>query len=271
MATPARAVRYASRMSNVRHAAVAGLFYPGKAHELAATVDALLAGAELRDRRPKALVVPHAGYEYSGAIAASAFAQIVPIAKQLERVVLLGPAHREYVVGIASVGAAELETPLGRLAVDDGALARIEHAPNARAHAFEHSLEVMLPFLQRIAPHVTVVPLLASEADPTVVGGAIAALWGGPETLIVISSDLSHYLPYDRARTRDAETALHIVRGELVDSDRACGAVAINGLTRAARQQRLAPELLDLRSSGDTAGDRDRVVGYGAFAYYPAA
>ena len=251
---------------NVRPAAVAGSFYPASPSVLSSTVRDLLRPATLR-RRAKALIVPHAGYIYSGPIAASAFACIGDV----ERVVMIGPAHRVYVRGLASPDAARMATPLGEVAIDRDALAKIDHAPNAGAHAREHCLEVMLPFLQQVAPRASVVPLLASEAAPDVVGGAIETLWGGPETLILISSDLTHYLPYDEGRAIDRETCDRVCAGEAIDSERACGAVAINGMSVVAKQRGLEVELLDLRSSGDTAGDRAEVVGYGAFAYYEAA
>jgi MEMO1 family protein len=250
----------------VRPPAVAGSFYSASRGTLALEVRELLRAAPPR-ARAKALIVPHAGYIYSGPIAASAFA----CAGEVERVVLVGPAHRVYVTGLASPGAARMATPLGEIDVDTAALERIAHAPNADAHAREHCLEVMLPFIQVIAPRARVVPLLASDAAPELLGAAIEALWGGPETLVVISSDLSHYLPYAKGRQIDTETCARISKHAPIDSEHACGAVGVNALSWIARRKHLAIELLDLRSSGDTAGDRDEVVGYAAFAYREVA
>ena len=263
---------YGGDVQTVRPPAVAGRFYPGSAGELADTVDGLLAAATPRGRVPKALIVPHAGYIYSGPIAASAFAQVAARASQITRVVLIGPAHRERVDGLATPDAARLATPLGELEVDTAGLAGVpDITANARAHAHEHCLEVELPFLQRVLPHAKVIPLIASRLSPERVGRVLEALWGGPETLIVISSDLSHYLRYADGRAKDRSTVDQILALEAtLDGDQACGAVAINGLTWLANHKRLVPELLDLRSSGDTAGPRDEVVGYGAIAFFEA-
>jgi AmmeMemoRadiSam system protein B len=227
---------------------------------------------------PKALIVPHAGYVYSGPVAASAYAELhralsepdKSAAARIERVVLLGPAHRVYVSGIAGPGAARFLTPLGSVEVDQDWLARLKGAAQSpRAHAAEHCLEVQLPFLQRLLPRARVVPLLVSDAPSAVVGDALLQLWGGKETLIVISSDLSHYLPYATARSVDEETARRILAGDdSLDGERACGCAAINGLLHIASKKGLYSRLLDLRNSGDTAGSRDAVVGYAAFAFY---
>lgn len=258
-----------------RPAAVAGTFYPAVPRHLEGEVDELLrhAGAP-PGRPPKALIVPHAGYRYSGPVAASAYACLRPWAERIHRVVLAGPAHRAYFVGLALPEASVFETPLGPVEVDEEALARIPGvARSARAHAREHSLEVQLPFLMRVLPRFKIVPLVVGDAGGEEVAAVFDALWGGPETLIVVSSDLSHYLPYDVGRRRDEATARHIV--ELVpapvDHEEACGATPVNGLIVSARRRGLAPALLDLRSSGDTAGDRAEVVGYGAFAFYEEA
>jgi len=261
-------------ISTVRPPAVAGSFYPGDPSELAGTVDALLAHAPIATGPcPKALVVPHAGYVYSGPVAASAFARVAPYASQIERVVLVGPAHRVWVEGLVWPGAAQLATPLGTVEVDLEAIASLpEVSPDRGAHAREHCLEVELPFLQRVAPHAKLVPLVAGHASAEEVGQALEALWGGPETLIVISSDLSHYLPYAVGRAADRHTAARILSLEpSLSGEEACGAVGINGLLWVARKKQLRLELVDLRSSGDTAGPRDEVVGYGAFAAYEEA
>ncbi len=255
-------------MQEVRPAAVAGTFYPGEPKQLAAEVDRLVEAAPTGTGAcPKALIVPHAGYIYSGPIAGSAFARVAPFADRIERVILIGPAHRVFVPGLASPGAARMATPLGDVEIDRGALAGIAEHPTA--HAREHCLEVELPFLQRVLPRAKIVPLIGSSARPEDVGALLARLYGGPETLIVISSDLSHYLPYSEGRARDLRTADRICALDTtLEGDDACGALGIDGLLWLARAKQLRVEMLDLRSSGDTAGSRDEVVGYGAFALY---
>lgn len=257
-----------------RAPAVAGSFYPASAPLLSSLVDELLGAARARRRglapcRPKALIVPHAGYLYSGPVAASAYALLPALEAEIARVVVVGPAHHVFVGGLAAPGAALLCTPLGEVVVDQAAVDRLHVASSARAHAPEHSIEVQLPFLQRVLPRARVVPLLVSDAPPAEVGLVLEALWGGGETLVVVSSDLSHYRSYSEARELDASTAERIVEldAEPLPHERACGAAAINGLLWVARRRRLVPRLLDLRTSGDTAGPRERVVGYGAFAF----
>ncbi len=259
----------------VRRAAVAGSFYPASPIELAALVDAFVADAgpsSTLERGPKALVAPHAGYVYSGSIAGTAYAALAARASSVRRVVLLGPAHRVRVRGLALPGVTALETPLGEVAVDEAAIASLADLPQVStsplAHAREHSLEVQLPFLQRVLRRFTVVPLVVGDASPEEVAEVLERLWGGPETLIVISSDLSHYLPYDVARNVDAQTAERVLAGHFVEPEAACGAAPVNGLLVVARRRGLRGALLDLRNSGDTAGARDEVVGYGAVAFY---
>jgi len=250
---------------------VAGSFYPASPTELGATVDRLLAGVTVTPGAPcpKALIVPHAGYVYSGPIAASAFARVKPYSDRISRVVLVGPAHRVYVEGLVSPGAAWLRTPLGEIAIDAAAAT---FTANPSAHAREHSLEVELPFLQRVAPRASIVPLAGTRAKPEIVGAALEELWGGPETLIVISSDLSHYLPYAEGRRTDEQTCARITAFEpSIHGEQACGSIGINGLLWVAKRKQLRIELIDLRSSGDTAGSRDEVVGYAAFALYEGA
>lgn len=261
-------------MTDVRVPALAGSFYPASAHELGSTIDRLLADVAPvpSTRCPKAIIVPHAGYVYSGPVAASAFARIQPFSERITRVVLVGPAHRVFVEGLVSPGAAKLRTPLGDIEVDGDALRALDVAAHPAAHAREHSLEVELPFLQRVTPRAKLVMLAGTRAEPEVVGAALEALWGGPETLIVISSDLSHYLPYARGRSVDEQTCARILALDpTIAGEHACGSIGINGLVWVARRKQLRVELVDLRSSGDTAGSRDEVVGYGAFAFYEAA
>jgi AmmeMemoRadiSam system protein B len=247
-------------MQAVRPPAVAGTFYPADPVELRETVGRLLAVAE-HGAAPKALIAPHAGYVYSGAIAASAFGRVVEA--RFPRVVLLGPAHYVHIRGSALPEASAMRTPLGDVSIEELPFPR-----NRAAHAREHSLEVELPFLQVALPLQTLVPLAVGEAEPEAVAAVLEQLWGGPETLIVVSSDLSHYLSYDEAKGMDAATAKEILAlGRIAHQD-ACGAVPVNGLLMAAKARGMRAELLDLRNSGDTAGDKRRVVGYGAFAFY---
>ncbi len=259
-------------MQNIRTTAVAGLFYPGETNVLTHDVRAMLAAARPSELTPKALIVPHAGYIYSGAIAASAYAALKNIASRIRRVVLLGPTHRVAVRGLALPGVDAFATPLGTVQVDSAAAQAIAHLPqvtvSAQAHAQEHSLEVQLPFLQTVLPNFKLLPLAVGMTTPEEVAEVLEVLWGGGETLIVVSSDLSHYLPYNTARQVDAASTQSILTLEhTLSHEQACGATPINGLTLAARRHHLTPHLLDLRNSGDTAGPRDGVVGYASFAF----
>lgn len=263
-------------MSNVRPAAVSGMFYPGEASVLAAEVTAYLAAARSRNaspRAPKAIIAPHAGYVYSGPIAASVYARLAPLQGSVQRVVLAGPAHRVYVRGAALPSVGAFASPLGAVPLDEAALERLRALPfvevSDRAHALEHSLEVHLPFLQSVLGEFRLVPIVVGDASPDEMARLFDEVWGGDETLIVVSSDLSHYMPYEAAKARDGDTARAILGlRDALEPDEACGAAPINGLLRAARRRSLRVEQIDLRNSGDTAGDRMRVVGYGAFAFH---
>lgn len=263
-------------MNTVRPPAVAGTFYPAAAPVLARDVSKLLADAEPAARgkpAPKAIIAPHAGYIYSGPVAAAAYARLAPARAILTRVVLLGPVHRVPVRGLALPGASMLATPLGNIQVDADAVAILARMPqvvvSSAAHALEHSLEVHLPFLQTALHNFSVVPLAVGDATADEVAQVLDALWGGAETLIVVSSDLSHYLRYADAQSADNITADAILDLRTdISHEQACGGTPVNGLLLAARRRGLKPQLLDLRNSGDTAGDRNRVVGYGAFAFY---
>lgn len=263
-------------MINTRPPAVAGAFYPGDPGLLSNTVDQLLADAKAApDGQPKALIVPHAGYVYSGSTAATAYATLAPWTNKIHRVILLGPTHRVAVDGIALPEAEAFSTPLGTIRLDAQAIATIADLPQIvfsdHVHAFEHSLEVHLPFLQRVLEHFTLVPLAVGHASPEAVAEVLDLLWGGPETLIVVSSDLSHFLPYATARRVDSDTCRHIAQFDTrIHPEQACGAYPINGLLLAAQQRGLKPTLLGLCNSGDTAGDRSRVVGYAAFSFTEA-
>jgi hypothetical protein len=262
--------------SSVRAPAVAGMFYPGESRELAHSLAQLL-GAAAHDAPeravPKAIIAPHAGYIFSGPVAASVYAQLAPARSRINRVVLLGPTHRVAVKGLALPGCSAFATPLGTVEIDQAAVERLTGMPqvtvSAQAHALEHSLEVHVPFLQAVLEKFTLVPLAVGRAGAQEVAEVLDAVWGGPETLIVVSSDLSHYLSYSDAQAVDRATAKAIV-GLAADlsHEQACGATPVMGLTHVARRRGLKPELVDLRNSGDTAGDRNRVVGYGAFAFY---
>jgi hypothetical protein len=249
---------------------VAGLFYAGDPRRLQAAIAELLGAVEpSAGMLPKALIAPHAGYVYSGAVAAQAFATLRESAQSIKRVVLMGPAHFVPLRGIAAPTVKAFATPLGRVPVDRDALSAIaDLVIEADApHAPEHSLEVELPFLQALLPSFAVVPLVIGQARPQDVAAVLRRLWGGPDTLIVISSDLSHYHDYDTARRLDAATAAAIERGEweALGPNEACGCLAVAGLIVETNRRRLALQRLALCNSGDTAGGRDRVVGYGAW------
>lgn len=274
-------------MQKVRRAAVAGHFYQDSKDILSNDVVSMLAAATPAGNADaanpdtttlhtasitKALIVPHAGYIYSGAVAASAYRLLQPAHDTIKRVVLLGPTHRVPVFGMALPEAEAFETPLGKVQLD---LETMKHARefeqvtiSDKAHLQEHSLEVQLPFLQTVLDDFSLVPFAVGRVTPVRVAEVLDALWGGPETLIVISSDLSHFHPYSEAIAIDTKTAEHILQLDAtVSHDQACGGTPVNGMMVAARQHKLLPRLLDIRNSGDTAGDRKRVVGYAAFAF----
>jgi AmmeMemoRadiSam system protein B/AmmeMemoRadiSam system protein A len=263
-------------MSTSRPAAVAGTFYPGDQIALARELLGFL--DETRDAPlvpgfPKALIVTHPGYIYSGQVAAQAYALLRPAMGIVKRVVLLGPCHRVAVRGLALPEATAFETPLGRVEIDEAAVAELKGLPqvsvNAATHAHEHSLEVQLPFLQQVLKGFKLVPLVVGQATREQVAEALDRLWGGPETLIVISSDLSHYHPYDTARAIDRKTVQAIVGFRTdIDHVQACGATPMTGFLETAKRRGMTSELLDARNSGDTAGGRDRVVGYASFAFW---
>lgn len=264
-------------MTTVRAPNVAGMFYPGDPEALAHQVDGFLAAAPDEPMPFKAIVAPHAGYPYSGPIAGTAYASVRHLADRVRRVVLLGPAHRFGFQGVAAPSADALATPLGTVSVDRAAIASILAIAGVevldQAFAGEHSLEVHLPFLQRVFPEARVVPLVVGDARPDLVAAVLERLWGGPETLIVISSDLSHYQAYDRARALDLSTsqAIEALEVQKLRGDFACGFMPLSGLLVRAMALDLRATTLDLRNSGDTAGGRDQVVGYGAYGFEYAA
>lgn len=263
-----------STIFSIRPSAIAGTFYPYPKQVLENEVNAMLdlAKPEARTAPPKAIIVPHAGYIYSGPTAATAYARLAAGRETIRRVVLLGPVHRVPVRGLALPGVDAFETPLGQVELDQFAIASIADMPqvvtSAAAHAMEHSLEVQLPFLQTMLEDFKLLPLAVGDATPGEVAEVLDRLWGGPETLIVISSDLSHFLPYKMAQSVDQDSVESILdmRGQL-SHEQACGGTPINGFLLAAKRHMLRPQLLDLRNSGDTAGDKNRVVGYAAFSF----
>jgi AmmeMemoRadiSam system protein B len=267
-----------SAPGGVRAATAAGLYYPREAAGLRSALHALLgAGSPATGRPPKAIVVPHAGYAYSGAVAASAYRTLAgEQAAAIRHVVLLGPSHRVKTRGLALPSCDYFATPLGQVRINAAARQRLRElglggvadAP----HALEHSLEVQLPFLQSVLEDFDLLPVAVGLSPREQVARALEAVWGGAETLIVVSSDLSHHHTHVEAQALDQRTAQRILdrRSDLSESQ-ACGADSLNGLLEVARHRGLAVELLDRRTSGDTAGDNQRVVGYASFAFYEPA
>jgi hypothetical protein len=261
----------------VRPPAVAGRFYPADPVELRKLITDLLAEVPpATGPSPKALIAPHAGYLYSGPIAASAYAQLIPARDQIKRIVLFGPSHYVALTGLATTSAEAFATPLGLVPVDLEAVRKVRLLPQVReldeAHANEHSLEVQLPFLQCVLGDFTLVPLAVGDATPEEISQVLDALWGGPETRFVISSDLSHYHDFQTARRLDRATAkaIEALKPGHIGEEGACGRMPIRGLLQSARRHGLRARTVDLRNSGDTAGPHDKVVGYGAFVFEEA-
>lgn len=256
---------------SIRKAAVAGLFYEAEPALLQQQISTLMSATGSQPEAvPEALIVPHAGYIYSGPIAARAYACLKSRQHKIRRVVLFGPAHRVYLEGLALPSVDQFETPLGEIALDRETIEMVIDMPGVsvsdQAHRDEHSLEVQLPFLQTLLAQFILVPVVVGKCDPASVAAVMDALWGGEETLIVISTDLSHFLSYTEARQVDANTCSRILeKSASLTGEEACGAFALNGLMHTQHAQALTVELLEACNSGDTAGDRDRVVGYGAF------
>lgn len=270
-------IRLTEFAGRVKPPAVAGFFYPKDPAELEQLLHNLLKQARAKGPPPKALLVPHAGYIYSGAVAATAYAALAPIRSTIRRVVLLGPAHRVYVDGMAISSATHFATPLGTIPVDRGMQDKVSGLPGVRvmdeAFAQEHSLEVHLPFLQSVLESFTVLPVVVGDADPRAVATLLETVWGGEETLVVISTDLSHFHDYRTASRLDKQTAALIRDKEFskLGPQQACGCRPVNGLLKLASEKNMNIEILDVRNSGDTAGNHNRVVGYGAFGVYPAS
>ena len=261
-------------MMHVKHPNVAGLFYPGTTDALRSTLQDLMQQASSSTpERPLALVAPHAGYQYSGAVAANAYATLLPWVEQIRRVVVLAPSHRVVFPGIATSSAVVFATPLCDVTVDSAAVARLRELPGVvqldEAFAQEHALEVQLPFLQTVLPSFELVPLVVGQADSEDVARVIEALFSA-DTLIVVSSDLSHFLDYESCQRRDRSTSTLIekMQEDKIGPHDACGAFPLRGLLKSARHHGWRVRTLDLRNSGDTAGDKSRVVGYGAYEFY---
>ncbi len=254
-----------------RQPAVAGVFYPVNTQQLHKMLDQYLKDAKTDAKVPKAIIAPHAGYIYSGPVAATAYARLKQARHLIKRVVVIGPSHRVAFKGLAVSKADTFSTPLGKIPVDQQAVEMIVQLPFVdyleQAHTYEHSLEVHLPFLQETLNDFKIVPIVAGDASPEQVGQVIDKLWGGDETLIVISSDLSHYHTYEAASQLDNLTSeiIETKQYERLNSESACGKVPVCGLLKVARERSLSIKTIDLRNSGDTAGDKSRVVGYGAY------
>ncbi len=255
----------------IRQPAVAGTFYPENSKQLHRMLSQFLSVAATNAKTPKAIIVPHAGYIYSGPIAASAYARLIKARNLITRVVLLGPSHRFAFRGLAVSRADTFATPLGNVPVDMSGVEEIAQLPFVeyleQAHTYEHSLEVHLPFLQEVLNNFKIVPVVVGDALPIQVSQVLEALWGGEETLIVISSDLSHYHEYTTAKVMDQATS-KLIEGlnyEQLVSEFACGMIPVSGLLKLARKKGLSINMIDLRNSGDTAGDKFSVVGYGAY------
>lgn len=268
-------------MTVIRKPAVSGSFYPAQRDALERQLALFLSEAgnasHTGEKLPKAIIGPHAGYVYSGPVAARAYVKLAAARGKISRVVLIGPSHHVAFRGLAVDMSDAWETPCGAVALDAEAIARLRQLPMVgqldAAHQREHALEVHVPFLQHVLGDFRLVPIVAGDAPPDAVAALFDAVWGGPETLIVVSTDLSHYLDYVACRRLDARTAAAIERFDdaVIGSAEACGQVPTRGLLRVARRRGMTIERLDLRNSGDTAGPRDRVVGYGAWALYEAA
>lgn len=258
----------------MRPPAVAGLFYPENANELRHAVNGYIAEASLRAAvadRPKALIVPHAGYQYSGSVAGFAYRRLRDWSADIHHVVMIGPSHRVAIRGLAVPSVGTFVTPLGSVRIDAAGRSRLLELGlvgiSDAAHAAEHSLEVQLPFLQVVLEDFDILPITIGFAPCEQVARAIDAVWGGSDTLVLVSSDLSHYHTWNEARQLDDATTRAIVeRRSDLPAEQACGACGINGLMQVARRRGLTVEVLDQRNSGDTAGDRSRVVGYGSYA-----
>ena len=262
-------------MENIRPAAVAGSFYPASSSALLSTIEQAFKHAVpvVHTRCPKALILPHAGFVYSGAIAASGYQYLLPYRERIRRVVLIGPSHRVGFHGLALSSADYFETPLGTVKIDQNAQQLLLEMEGVQiideAHTNEHSLEVQLPFMQHVLDDFTLIPIVTGDAQPELVARVIETLWGGPETIIIVSSDLSHFHGYETAKRLDVCTSKAITSLDYkqVHSNDACGCIGVRGLLYFAQHHRLAASIIDVRNSADTAGDKESVVGYGSYLF----
>ena len=266
-----------TRQQSVRPPAVAGMFYPDNPAELQSMVSSMLTQAQDLENdlnQPVALIAPHAGYIYSGPVAATAYRYIGRFHQTIKRVILLGPSHRIPFTGLAMSSATHFSTPLGLIPIDTASYQKIAQHPAVQlldaAHAQEHSLEVHLPFLQSVLDDFSLVPLVVGETSKEDVAEVLELLDLQADTLVVVSSDLSHYHDYRTAQQLDQHTSNAIVhlQPEQIGYEDACGRNPVNGLLTLAKQHHLHVIAADLRNSGDTAGPRDRVVGYGAYLFH---
>ena len=261
-------------MPTIREPAVAGLFYPENTRVLQTLLSELLDNSIARDITPRAIIAPHAGYVYSGEVAASAYKLLQPMKDKIRRIVLLGPTHRVAVHGCAVSSADYFRTPLGDIAIDTNAVQALLNNPNVQlsdmAHQDEHSLEVHLPFLQTVLDKFSLVPIAVGDMDASAVMEVLEFFWDDPATFFVISSDLSHFHDYRTAQDIDQQTTIAIEQLQFgtITGEMACGTYPVNGLLKFAKKHNLRCKTLDLRNSGDTEGDKNRVVGYGAYAFY---
>jgi len=261
-------------MNTTRRPAVAGMFYPADPELLRQDIELYLQQATPAKFVPKAIISPHAGYIYSGPVAASAYASLKPAHSKIKHVILLGPAHRVPFIGLAAPSVNSFTTPLGSIPINQALIKQLQRIPQVitmdSAHELEHSLEVQLPFLQVILDDFDLLPLVVGDADMDAVAEVLNLVWGGDDTLIVISSDLSHYHDYNTAQNMDSNTsrAIERLQPEHIHHDMACGRNPVNGLLAVARKKGLRANTLDLRNSGDTAGPKDKVVGYGAYVFH---
>mgnify|MGYP002639283670 CR=1 FL=1 len=263
-------------IKNIRPPAVAGMFYPGNTSELNMHIRAYLGSDTYTGTRtPKVLIVPHAGTVYSGAIAAAAYRTLIPFKNTIKKVVLLGPAHQVHVNGLALPTMDQFQTPLANVNLDKPVIMKLvadfsQVCYSDRAHQEEHSLEVQLPFLQSVLSDFSLIPFVVGDASDIEVADVIESLWGGPESLIIISTDLSHFHNYEDARNLDSQTAdqIEAFNGDALADQSACGRIPLRGLLRVARQKQMTIERFDLRNSGDTAGRKDQVVGYGSWGLF---
>jgi len=261
-------------MENIRSTAVAGLFYPASSDELVQLVNNELSQATPEaGHHPLAIIVPHAGYVYSAAIAANVYKHLQHFRSIIKRVLLIGPSHRVAFQGLALSSADFFQTPLGKIAVDKTAQKDLLNIAGIQlhdqAHANEHSLEVQLPFLQHVLDDFSLIPIVAGDANAELIAQAIDTVWDGQQTLVVISSDLSHYHDYKTAQRLDNASSKAIValNCTTLSSANACGYVGVNGLLLFAQRHHLKASIVDVRNSGDTAGDKTSVVGYGGYLF----